>query len=110
MKEEKLIEIQKVKEESKYKALINIFSQNPYTLFYSITYSASTLSRFMSTSDFNLTNEIHFLLWKLLGRLKSSSQVFLIADTTLLRKTGSRIEDVKKLYDPFKKELSSARV
>jgi len=100
-----VIEIQKVKEESKYKALINIFSQNPYTLSSSITYSASTLSRFMSTSDFNPTNEIHSLLWKLLGKLESPSQVFLIADTTLLRKTGSRIEGVKKLYDPSQKRI-----
>jgi len=33
MKGGKLIESQKIKEESKYKALINIFSQNPYTLY-----------------------------------------------------------------------------
>ena len=64
-------------EETKYKTLLNIFSHFPYTLSSSPTYSASTLSRFLSSSDFTS-----------------------IADTTLLRKTGSKFEGVKKLYDP----------
>ena len=37
--------------------------------------------------------------------LSSSHRAFLIADTTLLRKTGSKIEGVKKLYDPYSRKV-----
>lgn len=97
-------------EETKYKTLLNIFSHFPYTLSSSPTYSASTLSRFLSSSDFNPMPEIHSLISQLLHKLSSSHRAFLIADTTLLRKTGSKFEGVKKLYDPsLKKTLFAHR-
>jgi len=87
--------------EAKYNAFLNIFSQSPYTLSSSPTYSASSLSRFLNYSDFNPMPLIWNLLPSLLHRLSSSNTTaFLIADTTLLRKTGSKIEGVRKLYDP----------
>ena len=45
---------------------------------------------------------------KLLSKLSSSHKTFLIADTTLLRKTGSKIEGVKKLYDPYSRKIIPA--
>jgi len=88
-------------DEVKYYTLLNIFSHSSHYLSSSQTYSASTLSRFLSSSDFNPMPEIHSLMYELLYRLSSSRKTaFLIADTTLLRKTGSKFEGVKKLYDP----------
>ena len=91
--------------EAKYNAFLNIFSHSPYTLSSSPTYSASTLSRFLSSSDFNPLPQIQKLLHQLLAKLSSHHRAFLIADTTLLRKTGSKIEGVKKLYDPSSKRI-----
>ncbi len=97
-------------EETKYKTLLNIFSQPSHTLSSSLTCSASTLSRFLSFSDFNPLPQIHTLISQLLNKLSSSLRTFLIADTTLLRKTGSKFEGVKKLYDPsFKKTIFAHR-
>ncbi len=45
---------------------------------------------------------------KLLSKLSSSHKTFLIADTTLLRKTGSKIEGLKKLYDPYSRKVIPA--
>jgi len=94
--------------EAKYNALLNIFSHSPYTLSSSPTYSASTLSRFLSSSNFNSLPQIQSLVHQLLDKLSSSHKAFLIADTTLLRKTGSRIEGVKKLYDPYSRRVIPA--
>ena len=91
--------------EAKYNALLNIFSYSPYTLSSSPTYSASTLSRFLSSPDFNPMLQIQSLIYQLLAKLSSSHKAFLIADTTLLRKTGSKIEGVNKLYDPSSKRI-----
>jgi len=91
--------------EAKYSALLNIFSHSPYTLSSSPTYSASTLSRFLSSSDFNPLPQIQSLVHQFLPKLSSSQRAFLIADTTLLRKTGSKIEGVKRLYDPSSKRV-----
>ncbi len=94
--------------EAKYDAFLNIFSHSPYTLSSSPTYSASTLSRFLSSFDFNPLPQIQSLVCQLLTKLSSSHRAFLIADTTLLRKTGSRIEGVKKLYDPYSRRVIPA--
>ena len=94
--------------EAKYNALLNIFSYSPYTLSSSPTYSASTLSRFLSSPDFNPLPQIQSLVYQLLAKLSSPHKAFLIADTTLLRKTGSRIEGVKKLYDPYSRKVIPA--
>ena len=94
--------------EAKYNTLLNIFSHSPYTLSSSPTYSASTLSRFLSSSKFNPLPQIQTLLYRLLAKLSSSHKAFLIADTTLLRKTGSKIEGVKKLYDPSSRKVIPA--
>jgi len=64
-------------EETKYKNLLNIFSHSPYTLFSSTTYSASTLSRFLSSSNFNPMPQIHTLIYQLLNKLSSPYKVFL---------------------------------
>lgn len=94
--------------EAKYNALLNIFSHSPYTLSSSPAYSASTLSRFLSSSDFNPLPQIQSLIHQLLAKLSSPHKAFLIADTTLLRKTGSKIEGVKKLYDPYSRRVIPA--
>ncbi|EDP74698.1 transposase [Hydrogenivirga sp. 128-5-R1-1] len=91
--------------EAKYNALLNIFSHSLYILSSSPTYSASTLSRFLSSPDFNPMPQIQSLIYQLLAKLSSSHKAFLIADTTLLRKTGSKIEGVNKLYDPSSKRI-----
>ncbi|EDP76521.1 hypothetical protein HG1285_02903 [Hydrogenivirga sp. 128-5-R1-1] len=49
--------------------------------------------------------QIQSLIHQLLAKLSSSHKAFLIADTTLLRKTGSKIEGVNKLYDPSSKRI-----
>ena len=95
-------------DETKYNSLLNIFSHSPYTLSSSDTYSASTLSRSLSSSNFNPLPLIHSLLYQLLFNLSSPHRAFLIADTTLLRKTGSKIEGLKKLYDPYLKKVIPA--
>jgi len=84
--------------EAKYNASLNISSHSSYTLPSSLTYSASTLSRFLSSSSFNPIHQIQSLVSQLLYKLSSSHTAFLIADTSLLRKTGSKFEGVKKLY------------
>jgi len=97
-------------DETKYYSLLNIFSHSPYTLSSSPTYSASTLSRFLSRSTFNPMPQIHALISYILHKITPSQEAFLIADTTLLRKTGSKFEGVKKLYDPsLKKTLFAHR-
>jgi len=98
-------------DETKYYSPLNIFSHSPYTLSSSPTYSASTLSRFLSRSSFNPMPQIHTLISQLLHKLSSShNTAFLIADTTRLRKTGSKFEGVKKVYDPsLKKTLFAHR-
>ena len=92
-------------DETKYNSLLNIFSHSPYTLSSSPAYSPSTLSRFLSSSNFNPLPQIQSLISQLLAKLSSHHRAFLIADTTLLRKTGSKIENVKKLYDPYSKRF-----
>ncbi len=46
-----------------------------------------------------------FKVPELLSKLSSSHGTFLIADTTLLRKDSSKIEGVKKLYDPYSRKV-----
>ena len=70
--------------EAKYNTFFNIFSHSPYTLSSSPTYSASTLSRFLSSSNFDPMPQIQSLIHRLLAKLGSSHRAFLIADTTLL--------------------------
>ena len=70
-----------------------------------LSLSASTLSRFPSSSNFNSLPQIQSLVHQLLAKLSSPHKTFLIADTTLLRKTGSRIEGVKKLYYPYSRRV-----
>jgi len=95
-------------DETKYYSLLNIFSHSPYTLSSFPTYSASTLSRFLSSSDFNPMPQIYKLIHQLLHKLSpSNNTAFLIADTTLLRKIGSKFEGVKKLYDPSLKKVDA---
>ncbi len=96
-------------DEPKYFSLLNIFSHYSPTLSTSPTYSASTLSRFLSSSNFDPLPLIQNLTEGLIGKLASSlshnTPVFLIADTTLLRKTGSKIEGVNRLWDPSSKRV-----
>jgi len=92
--------------EVKYNALLNIFSHSPCTLSSSPTYSTSTLSRFLSSSNFNPMPQIQTLVYQLLAKLSSSQRAFLIADTTLLRKTGSKIEVSKDFMALLQKESS----
>jgi len=92
-------------DKAKYYSFLNIFLQPPSTLSSCPTYSASTLSRFLSSSNFNPMPLIGNLIFSLLYKLTPlNNTAFLIADTTLLRKTGSKIEGVKKLYDPSLKK------
>ncbi len=95
--------------EAKYLSLLNIFSHSSPTLSTSPTYSASTFSRFLSSSNSDPLPLIQNLAEGLIGKLASSlshnTPVFLIADTTLLRKTGSKIEGVKRLWDPSSKRV-----
>ena len=51
-----------------------------------LSLSASTLSRFLSSSSFNSLPQIQSLVHQLLAKLSSYHKAFLIADTTLLRK------------------------
>ncbi len=95
-------------DEAKYLSLLNIFSHSPYTLSSSPTYSASTLSSFLSSSSFNSLPQIQSLVHQLLTKLSSYHKAFLIADTTLLRKTGSKIEGTQKLYDPYSRKVIPA--
>ncbi len=96
-------------DEPKYFSLLNIFSHPSPTLSTSPTYPASSLSRFLSSSNFDpmplIQNLTESLIGKLASSLSSNIPVFLIADTTLLRKTGSKIEGVKRLYDPSYKRV-----
>jgi len=91
--------------EAKYNAPLNIFSHSPYTLSSSPTYSALTLSRFLSSFDLDPLPQIQSLIHQLLAKLSSPHKAFPIADTTLLRKTGSMIEGVKRLYDPHSRRV-----
>ncbi len=92
-------EVAKMIDEAKYFSLLNIFSPLPYTLSSSPARSASSRSGFLSSSGVNPLSQIQYLVYKLLAKLSSSHIVFLIADTTLLRKTGSKIEGVKKFHN-----------
>ena len=88
--------------------IFNISPCQPYILSYSPTYSTSTLSRFLSFSNFNPMFLIQTFLYQLFLKLSSRYRAFLIANTTLLRKTGSKIEGVKKLYDPSSRKVIPA--
>ncbi|MEN3028056.1 MAG: hypothetical protein ABDH29_02295, partial [Aquificaceae bacterium] len=83
----------------KYECFLSIFSNKPYTLSSAKVVSASTLSRFLSSSDFNPLPLISDTLRKILHTINHDT-AFLIADTSLLRKSGRNFQYIKVLYDP----------
>jgi len=84
--------------EAKYNAFLNIFSHfliHPVLLPHLLRLNSLKISQL---SNFNPLPKVQTLVYQLLAKLSSSHTAFLIADTSLLRKTGSKFEGVRKLY------------